>query len=234
MKAMRQLGGVAALTLVVTAAPAGPAKNRWVDVDAVVSYETRQVLASGITRVESWQERLVRRGDQVWTERVRPPGAERAHDDERVAEHHGHKHLNADTAARWLSLGADGEAVLKLVDREHQVVVDVPAAEFASVAFDGRYDAAATIVPPLVVQSMKAEGSATAEGQWRSERNQGWTHRVLWSPTLQVAMKVESRRDDGSVQRTVTVRLLPTADGQRLPWQSLGGYNARRYDEYMD
>ncbi|MEY4906892.1 MAG: hypothetical protein RL260_610, partial [Pseudomonadota bacterium] len=149
--------GVAGLLAVGLAAAAGPvaAGNAWADVDALVSYETRQVLASGVTRVETWQERLVRRGDQVWTERVLPPSVEQAHAHESAAEQHGHKHLNADTSARWLRLDAKGLPELKLVDREHKVIVAVPAAEFGSVSFDGRHDAAATVVPPAVVKAMK-------------------------------------------------------------------------------
>ena len=212
------------------AAPAGP----WTDVDALVTYETRQVMASGITRTDTWQERLVRRGDQVWTERVLPGGSGVPHPGESASEHFGHKHLNADNAAHWLSLGANGQVELKLVDREHKLVVDIPAAEFATVSFDGRYDAAAAVVPPAVARAMKADAAATAEGQWRSERNQGWTHRVLWSETRQLALRVQSQRDDGSVQRSVTVRLLPASAGRSAPWQALAGYTPTHYDEFMD
>ena len=219
----------------VTTAAAGPAMpDLRGDVDALVSYETRQVMASGVTRTDAWQERLVRRGPQVWTERVLPPhgAGDAVHAGERAAL--GHKHLNAETSARWLRLGARGRVELSLVDREHRVIVEVPSAEFATVSFDGRYDAAATLVPPAVVMAMKPEGPVRAGVQWRSERNQGWVHRVLWSQDKQLALRVESRREDGSVQRTVKVRLLPVAAAQALPWQALGGYTPMRYDEFMD
>lgn len=236
--ACRRMAWVLALVPAGQAAAAGPAAEsqtgRWADIDAIVSYETRQVMASGVTRTDTWQERLVRRANHVWTERVLPRGIASSHAHETEAEHLGHKHLNAETAARWLSLAADGKIQFRLVDREHKAVVDVPAAEFSTVSFDGRYEAAATIVPPAVVQAMKAEGAGTAGGQWRSERNQGWSHRVLWSQAEQLALRVDSRRDDGSVRRTVTVRLQPAASGLPAPWQSLAGYASKHYDEYMD
>lgn len=240
--ALQSLGGLTALALAGAALAAGPAVTptqptltaKWTDVDAIVSYETRQLTTAGVTRIETWQERLVRRGDQVWTERVLPAAVESVHARETVAEHHGHKHLNADTSARWLSLGAKGAVGLKLVDRENKVVVDVPAAEFGSVSFDGRYDAAATIVPPSIVKTMKAEGAPSSAGQWRSERNQGWSHRVLWSDEQQLALRVESRRDDGTIERKVSVKLVPPRPGQAVPWQALAGYTPKHYDEYMD
>ncbi|MEX8496137.1 hypothetical protein [Sphaerotilus sp.] len=235
----RTLGAVG-LVCVGWASAAGPAAApakaaAWADVDALVSYETRQVLASGVTRVDVWQERLVRRADQVWTERVLPESAAHIHAHESAAEHHGHQHLNADTSARWLRLDAKGAPELKLVDRENRVVVAVPVAEFSTVSFDGRFDAAATIVPSAVVKAMQPQGKPVAEGQWYGERNQGWSHRVLWSDAAQLALRVESQRDDGTLQRKVTVRLLPaSATRGALPWQSLAGYIPKSYDEFMD
>jgi hypothetical protein len=220
-----------AFAVAVFAAPTHEAAPGRADIDALVSYETRQTMPSGVTRVDTWQERLVRRGEQVWTERVLP-GHHPAHAS--TAERAGHPHLNAQTAARWLRVNARGEVELKLVDRENKVVVDVPKAEFASVSFDGRVDAAASLVPPAVVQTMAAAGAATAAGQWRSERNQGWTHRVRWSEAKQIALRTESRRDDGSFTRRVTVTLRPVAAGAAAPWDALAGYQLRQYDEYMD
>ena len=210
------------------AAPAAPAP----DVEAIVSYETRHVMSSGITRVDTWQERLVRRGDQVWTERILP-AAVQDHDDDhdKKPEHIGHKHFNGDTAARWLRLQADGKVDVKYVDREHRAVVAIPRAEYGTVGFDGSWAAAANIVPAMLAKSMKA-GSSSGEAQWRTDRRDGWSHRVLWSESRQLAMKVESVRDDGTVRRLVTVQLKPVA--AKAPWDLLAGYAQKRYDDFMD
>lgn len=206
------------------------------DLDALVSYETRQVLASGVTRVDSWKERLVRRGNQVWTERLLSPASATGHMHETEAEHLGHKHFNAETAAHWLTLGADGKVAVRFVDREHKEVVDIPRAEFGTVGFDGSFDAAASIVPEAVALAMKpVPGGAVAErGQWRGDRSHGWSHRILWSTTQRIALKLESQRDDGSVRRLVSVQVRAVRGDQPAPWDQLSDYSQKRYDDFMD
>lgn len=222
----------AALALFALSGTAGAAAT---DVDALVSYETRQVLASGITRVDSWQERLVRRGSQVWTERVMSAASRAGHAHESAAEHIGHRHFNADTSARWLSVTPAGTVEVRFVDRERKVVVAVPRAEYGTVGFDGRFDAAASIVPPAAVQAMKPSAATSALGVWMTQRSDGWSHRVLWSPSRQLALKVESQRDDGSIRRVVNVKLLPAVAGvPAAPWEALAGYAQKRYDDFMD
>jgi hypothetical protein len=218
------LAGLAGTATAQAASPRAP------DLDAIVSHETRHVMANGVTRTDTWQERIVRRGETVWLERAMPAARSGKHDDETATEHIGHRHFNADTSARWLSRSADGSVTLKLVDREHQAVVAVPRAEFGTVGFDGRFDAAASVLPTSAVRSMKA-GAVNDQGQWFSDRSDGWSHRVLWSEARQLAMRVESQRDDGSVKRVVSVRLMPAA---ALPWAGLQGFAAKHYDDFMD
>jgi len=224
------LAGVLAVTAagVVTRAEAAPLP----DVDALVSFETRHVLASGVTRVDTWRERLVRRDAQVWVERVLPPqGAAHHDDDDAHAGHVGHQHFNAETAARWLTRAPDGQMTVRFVDRGHRAIVSVPRAEYGSVNFDGSYDAAASIVPADVARRMKA-GAAQGDARWLTDRRDGWSHRVLWSESRQLALRVESRSDDGTVSRIVDVRTQP--GGSAAPWTQLGGYEHKRYDDYMD
>jgi len=214
--------------------PAAPASTKAApDVEAIVSYETRHVMSSGITRVDTWQERLVRRGNQVWAERILPESAhDHDHEErEKKPEHVGHKHFNGDTAARWLSMQADGKVDVKYVDREHKAVVAIPRSEYGTVGFDGSYAAMANIVPAVLAKSMKA-GASAGDAQWRTDKRDGWSHRVLWSESRQLAMKVESVRDDGSVRRLVTVQLKPVA--AKAPWDQLAGYAQKRYDDFMD
>ncbi|CAN5387379.1 hypothetical protein BH10PSE17_BH10PSE17_31380 [soil metagenome] len=203
------------------------------NVDAVVDYEVRQVTSSGVTRVERWQERLVRRDDVVWIERVLPAGSSRAHDEESSAEHIGHKHFNGETAARWITRSPDGKLDVQFVDREHQVIVAIPRAEYGTVGFDGSFDGAGSIVPPAAAHAMRrSRDAATADAQWLVDRRNGWTHRVLWSESRQLALRVESRRDDGAAERKVSVRTV--AAGAKAPWQQLQGYEQKRYDDFGD
>lgn len=237
---MKRVVGAAAL-LASAAAMASPVASSipMIDLEARVSYETRQVTSSGVTRVDTWQEHLVRRGNQVWTERILAPvshagHARDGHEREKVAEHAGHRHFNAETSARWLTLKPDGQVEVRFVDRENRLVVSVPRAEFGTVGFDGRFDGAASIVPPSVTQTMVLRAGGTKEGQWLTDHSQGWSHKVLWSASRQLALRVESTRDDGSVQRRVTVQWLPAAPARPAPWSQLTDYAPKQYDDFMD
>ncbi len=198
------------------------------DVDALVTYETRQLTTAGVLRTERWQERLVRRGDVVWSERVLPAGRAALHANESSAEHAGHKHFDFDSAARLVERAPNGELRLRFVDREHRVVVSVPKAEYGAVGFDGNWDAAAYIVPPAVVARM---GAVAADG-WRAEKAKGWSHKLRWSAAQQVPLRVESRRDDGSVTRVVTVA--PMAASTSVPWSGIDAFVQKEYDDFMD
>ena len=213
---------VGLLAMCSAASQAAPAA----DVDVLVSYETRQVMANGVTRSEAWSERLIRRGDTVWSERVLPARAA-----EPAAESADHKHFDFDRAARLLTRDAKGELQLRFVDRAHGVVVSVPKAEYGAVGFDGRWDAAASIVPAAVAERMTPAPGAAGGAGWRVEKAKGWSHRVLWSPAQQLALRVESQRDDGSTRRVVSV--VPVAPGA-LPWSGLAAYEQKEYDDFMD
>ena len=203
------------------------------DLDATVTYQTRQVTSGGVTRTETWQERLIRRGDTVWTERVLPARAAASHAQESATEHVGHKHFDFDSAARLVQRGADGQLRLRYVDRQHRVVVSVPKAEFGAVGFDGRWDTAAHIVAPAVVERMGSAGGGAKTG-WRSGNTAGWQHRVQWSESLQVALRVESQRDDGSTRRVVSIVPTRAVAANALPWNALAGFGEKDYDDFMD
>ena len=198
------------------------------DVDALVTYETQQLTSAGVMRTERWQERLVRRGDAVWTARVLPAGVAALHANESPAEHAGHKHFDFDSAARLVERMPNGELRLRFVDRQHKVVVSVPKAEYGAVGFDGNWEAAAYIVPPTVVARMSGAGP---DGS-RAEKAKGWSHKLRWSATQQVPVRVESRRDDGSITRVVTVT--PVAASAALPWNGIDAFAQKDYDDFMD
>lgn len=201
------------------------------DLDAVVRYETRQVSKAGVTRVEIWQERMVRRAGVVWTERVLPKGVDIAHVHD-TSQAISHRHLNLDNSARWLQRDAVGKVDLRFVDHGEKVVVSIPQVEFGTVGYDGKWAAAAYMVPPEMVAKMKPDGNGPNGAVWRKERDKEWSHRVLWSQAKQVALRVESRKVDGTFSRTVTVT--PSTRGGTLPWAVLAKYEKKDYDDYQD
>ena len=198
------------------------------DVDVLVTYETQQVTSAGVKRTERWQERLVRRSDTVWSARVLPAGAAAVQASESAAEHAGRKHFDFDSAARLVERMPNGELRLRFVDHERKVVVSVPKAEYGAVGFDGNWEAAAYIVPPAVVARM---GGAGPDG-WRAEKVKGWSHKLRWSAVQQVPLRVESRRDDGSLTRVVTVT--PMVASGSVPWKGIDALVQKDYDDFMD
>lgn len=204
------------------------------DLDAVVTYETRSVLPSGVVRQERWQERLVRSGKTLWSERVLPP--EIAGHRHEAAEAGAHRHFDFEAAARLLTLDGDGGPVLRCVDRERRVIVSVPAAEYGAVGFDGRWDGAAFVVPPAVVERMTPLGHRESPSgtRWLGDRSAGWTHTVLWSQARRVALRAESARDDGTFRRIVTVVPRTASAASALPWRQLDGFAHKGYDEFMN
>lgn len=153
---------------------------------------------------------------------------------------HGHRHFDSDAAARWIGQGADGKVTLNLVDRKDRAIISIPRAEFRTLGFDGRFDGSASLVPASVVATMTVDPAAApvttpVKARWFVEASDGWIHRVLWSDAWQLALQIESRRDDGSVVRTVRVDPATTTTSPQVwPWQDLAGYERRRYDEYLD
>lgn len=221
------------------------------DLDATVVYETRELTSAGVERTERWSDRLIRRGNLVWTQRlIALPGqsqqlqhaggsAQFGHDSHAGAAEPAvagrHRHFDYERAARLVERNGDGTLRLRFVDPQRQLVVDVPKQEFATVGFDADWSSIAHLVPPVRVLRMPVAGARRADGsRWHTERSGGWTHRVLWSPRLQMATEVESVRDDGSARRTI--KLVPraaTAPG-RLPWLSLSSYQQLSYDDFLD
>src|SRR5205814_8494543 len=111
---------------------------------------------------------------------------------------------------------------LRYVDAAHRQVVAVPPPEYGAVGFDGRFDAAAFVVPPSVVARMSVPPGKAAQAGWHVEQRDGWSHRVLWSEAQAIALRVESQRSDGSFTRRITVEL--TAPAAAPPWHGAGDY----------
>ena len=73
-------------------------------------------------------------------------------------------------------------------------------------------------------------GAAAADG-WRAEKAKGWSHKLRWSAAQQVPLRIESRRDDGSVTRVVT--LMPMTASAALPWNGIDALAQKDYDDLM-
>jgi len=200
--------------------------------DAVVSYDSFLVSHAGVTETRSFRNLLLRRPGHIWMQRLLPEHrAGHAHE----AEPGGHKHFDFDAATQHLTRDASGTVRADYVDADSRQIIFLPAAEYAVAGFDGAWDGAAALIAPAQVRAMpRINRPAPAGAEWHEEKRAGWTNLVLWSSQLQIALEIESGRDDGSIRRVtrVTPRAL-TPDAQ-LPWRQLDGYRQGEYQDFLD
>jgi hypothetical protein len=104
------------------------------DLAARISYQDSVTGSDGIARANQWQEKWMRVGNQVWSQRLIPLPLARAYHASHDANP-GHKHFTHQMAARWVSRAEDGELQLRYADAWHNQLVEVPAEEYGQVAF---------------------------------------------------------------------------------------------------
>jgi hypothetical protein len=202
------------------------------DLEAVIVHDLRQFGSDGVLRITRYQERLVRRGERVWTERVLPPGTQPG---EPVHERGRGHHLDFARVARLLRRRDAGQTSLTYVDLVHERVIAVPEPEWDNVAFDGSWDRAAMLVTEAELGQLRPiERSVPApELMWRGIQTQGHFIHVLWDPIAGIARRIESGSVDGSDFRTLEVSL--HLGGERsAPWDQTTGFEQKSYTDLLD
>lgn len=239
-------GASNAATTPASAALAQPSliHGQRVDLDAAVTIETRQLSADGVTRTTRSQERLMRRGDQVWSERVLPQVLR-----ERHAHAHGapdkkssqassvapaHKHFNPVEFGRLVTL--EGEQLrLEYVSLQQKVVVAVPKPEYGNVGFDGSALRAYYLIVPQDLARLKASERPppTPSSVWYERSGKFGYERVLWDRARAIVLQAESASADGSQWFRVRVNV-SSLRSKAIPWQKMGGFEQRAYSDYLD
>lgn len=207
------------------------------DVTLEVIHRTSALGTDGIKRSTEFTEKLFRRGNTVWIERVLPAGAhqEAEHRQAKAKGAKDHKHADLSAATRWIEQRSDGKLKLRLVSDHDHVVVDIAPAEYATVGFDGSWPAAYHLIDPAVLKQLKpATSTAQSQGQWFESLAQSGANRVrvLWDAKLELPLQVQSRSANGSSERTTTVRVLSA--GSKTPWTSASSYAVKDYSDFLD
>ncbi len=221
----RLLIALAAASACLTARAAEP------DLNLLVEHDVSEVGADGVTRTMHFQERIYRRENLVWIERVLPEGAHRPE------AHAGggaeHKHLDLAAAARWITLEAGRVVRVRLVVAHDRAVVEVPAAEYGNIGFDGSWENAYHLLDPRRLQAMKpATGEAPAGARWYQATGGRQTVRVLWDERARIPRRVESSDAAGTSRARMSAR--EVAGPSTPPWSALGGYQQKVYSDYLD
>ena len=113
------------------------------DLAARIRYVDRVTGSDGITRESQWQEKWLRVGDQVWSQRLIPVPLARAYHATHDARP-GHKHFTHQMAARWVTRSEGDALQLRYADAWHNQLVEVPQEEYGQVAFKPEWARSAT------------------------------------------------------------------------------------------
>ncbi|MBP4043271.1 hypothetical protein P0R36_06790 [Aeromonas caviae] len=202
------------------------------DLAARIRYEDRVTGSDGIARENQWQEKWLRVGNQVWSQRLIPLPLARAYHATHDARP-GHKHFTHQMAARWVTQDEQGALQLRYADAWHSQLVEVPPEEYGQVAFKPDWDRLRHLVDPALLQGMTPlEEDAPPQARWFERREGKQRTRILWSHQWQIPLVVESASLDGyrSYRMEVTLKSLP----KTLPWQQLDGYQAMDLRDFFD
>lgn len=203
-------------------APPAAAQN----VDLLVTHTTVAAGADGIKRSTEFSERMVRRDNQVWLERVVPQGWHLAIDPAHADKEH--KHLDVAVAARWITHDDAGKLRVRLASREDKVLVDVDKTDFANIDFDGSWLAAYHLIDPAALKRMKTAGIKGDLTTYLSV-DKARQLKVVWNDRLKVPVLVESV--SGAFSKKTVVEVRPA---RALPWQVTQQYARKDYSDYLD
>lgn len=202
------------------------------DLAARIRYQDRVTSSDGISKESQWQEKWLRVGDQVWSQRLIPLPLARAYHAAHDATP-GHKHFTHQMAARWVTRNQQDELQLRYADNWHNQLVEVPEEEYGQVAFKPDWPRIRHLINPALLQEMTPlDEPAPEQARWYEKREGKQRTRILWSSRWQLPLVVESASLDGyrSYRMEVTLNPLPKA----LPWQQLEGYQTLDLRDFFD
>lgn len=221
--------GVSLLWLGMGAAWAAP------DLALEVQHASVSLGADGIKRTTDFTETVIRRGQTVWVERVVPQGAhsEREHMHGQSGAAKDHKHADLSAAARWIQADDKGKIRFRLVSMHDKMVVDIAAAEYGNVGFDGSWLAAYHLIDPSILKKLKLS-EKSEQGQWYESAKSESSNRVrvLWSAEKEIPLKVISTSPNGLSSRMTTVRVLSQSPAK--PWESVRSFTSKDYSDFLD
>ncbi|MGL6389332.1 hypothetical protein ACSZND_06920 [Aeromonas hydrophila] len=202
------------------------------DLAARIRYQDRVTSSDGISKESQWQEKWLRVGEQVWSQRLIPLPLARAYHATHDATP-GHKHFTHQMAARWVTRDQQGRLQLRYADNWHNQLVEVPEEEYGQVAFKPDWPRIRHLINPALLQEMTPlDEAAPEQARWYEKREGNRRTRILWSSRWQLPLVVESASLDGyrSYRMEVTLKPLPKS----LPWQQLEGYQTLDLRDFFD
>lgn len=214
------------------AASSNPNVNTQKTVAATITHTTRVWSSSGILQTFEFQEKMVRSGNTIWIERVIPKQADILEAQQHNAEQAGHKHLDKERAAKWITLNSDGSVALRLVDTENKAVVTVSKPEYGTVRFDGRWPTAYHLVSPEFLKTLTLK-KVSKSGVQELVKNDGQQQTAIkWDTQTELPLEMVYQDKDGvRFQKSAIAMENPPAT---LPWKNLVGYKHMELSDFLD
>ena len=207
------------------------------NLNLLVEHDISEVGADGVTRSMHFQERVYRRDKVVWIERVIPAAARDVRyghaGREHATEEREHKHLDVAGAALWVVLEEGKVLNVRLVNAHDKAVINIPAAEYGNVGFDGNWENTWHLLDPRQLKTMKPlTVTAPAGMRWYETATGNRTVRVLWDEKAAIPLRVMSDDKSGAARKRMTAKDIAVPRG--APWALLSGYQQKEYSDYLD
>jgi hypothetical protein len=203
-------------------------------INAIIHYTATETTEEGVIKTLNYQDRWIRNGQNIWSERLIPDAMRAAteqHEHEEIQT--PHEHFSYQTAAQWVTHNNDGTLTLNYVDPVHKAVVYYPPVEYGQVKFVPDWTLHAHIFKPASLKKMTPLTKAAPAGShWYKQDNADSELTLLWSDTLQIPLVLEKKAKNGFNYYKMQIEVDSTAAAQ--PWQTLAHYDKKQIDDFLD
>jgi len=204
-------------------------------VDAVIHYTTTETTEEGVVKTLNYQDRWIRDGQTIWSERLIPAGirAEVEHNEHNEMQA-PHEHFNYQTAAQWLVHNTDGSLTLNYVDPVHKAIVYYPPGEYGQANFVPDWTLHSHIFKPAALQKMtRLDKPAPSGAHWYQQENKDSILTLLWSDTLQIPLSLEKKAKNGFHHYQMQIEPVTPSTMPR-PWLTLAKYEKKEVSDFLD
>lgn len=205
------------------------------DLAAILTHESHELTAEGVSKDVRYQERFIRKNGHVWAERIVPESV--SAESEKHEAKDGHKHdFNFNIAAKHIIKDANGIPSISFVNRHDKLIIAVGKEEYQTIGFDGSWESAYYLVSPALVRKLSLSGmpSPAANARWYEKNGKDDFFRVLWAEDMELPLVIESGTKNGVRHSKVTAKIVPLPQTGALPWVNLQNFEHKDYNDLLD
>lgn len=217
---------------VQAAAPVGEDKA----LAAILTHESHEVTAEGVTKEFRYQERFIRSGGHVWAERILPEGIQSKPEAGHKAKGEHEHEFNFNLAAKHIAKDAKGNLNISFANMRDKVIVAIAREEYQTVGFDGSWESAYYLVNPAAVKKLPLSKapSPVAKARWYEKQGKEDYYRVLWAEDLELPLVIESGTRNGNRHSRISSKIVQLPQSAGLPWMNLQNFEHKDYNDLLD